>query len=120
MADRFKSDIDNIVKLSVIAGALIVSLSIAYYFVIFLPQKEQARIEQHRQEREETEKKARQSKIFLQACLDNAYKGYSADWDSACQSQGKAVNCTLYGGIPKGIEDHLKQDKEECFKKYPQ
>ena len=41
---------DKAVKISIIAGVLIVSLSIAYYLVIFLPKKEAMRIELQKQE----------------------------------------------------------------------
>ena len=44
--------LDKAVKISVIIGALIVALSLAYYLVIFMPQKEKARVEQQKQEQE--------------------------------------------------------------------
>ena len=44
--------LDKTVKISIIAGALIMALSIAYYLVIFMPQKEKARVEQQKQEQE--------------------------------------------------------------------
>lgn len=57
--------LDKLMKLSIIAGFLIVALSIAYYLVIYIPQKDKAKIEQQKQERE-------QSKKNLQSCLDTA------------------------------------------------
>jgi hypothetical protein len=41
---------DKAVKISIIAGVLIVALSIAYYLVLFLPRKERARVEQQQQQ----------------------------------------------------------------------
>ena len=34
------SRLDKAVKISIIAGALIVALSVAYYFIVFIPNKE--------------------------------------------------------------------------------
>lgn len=41
--------LDKVVKVSIIAGALIMALSVAYYFIYYLPRK-QARIESGRKE----------------------------------------------------------------------
>lgn len=41
---------DRAVKISIIVGALIVALSAAYYLVVFLPKKEQARVDIQRQQ----------------------------------------------------------------------
>lgn len=59
---------DKAVKLSIIVGISIVSLSVAYYLVVFLPQKEGAGVELQRQEQEmkkseEIAKKAQQEKL---------------------------------------------------------
>ena len=39
-----KNNIDDYLKLSVIGGIIIVAVSIAYYFVIFIPHKESQKI----------------------------------------------------------------------------
>jgi len=44
---------DKVVKSSIIIGVLIISLSVAYYFVVFLPQKEKLEIQQQIREKEE-------------------------------------------------------------------
>ncbi len=46
------SKLDKTIKISIMAGSLIIALSITYYLVIFLPQKEKVKIEQQRQEEE--------------------------------------------------------------------
>ena len=51
--------LDKAVKISVIAGALIVALSIAYYLVIFLPHKTKMAFEQQQQE-QQTKKEQQQ------------------------------------------------------------
>ena len=42
--------LDKAVKISIIMGVLIISLSVAYYLVIFLSQKEKIRVEQRAKE----------------------------------------------------------------------
>lgn len=44
--ERQPTVLDKAVKVSIIAGALIIALSIAYYLVVFIPRKETARVEQ--------------------------------------------------------------------------
>jgi hypothetical protein len=46
---NYKNLLDKILKTALIIGALVVSISVAYYLVIFLPQKESAKQEQQRQ-----------------------------------------------------------------------
>ena len=48
--------LDKAVKISIIAGALIIALSVAYYLVIFLPKKEATRLEVQGQEKQEAAK----------------------------------------------------------------
>lgn len=57
--------LDKAVKISIIAGALIVALSIAYHLVVFLPKKEATRIELQKQEQEtkRLEEVAKQEKL---------------------------------------------------------
>jgi hypothetical protein len=55
-----KINFNNLIKGVLIFSALLVTFSVFYYFVIFLPQKEQTRLEQQEQERlakEENERK---------------------------------------------------------------
>lgn len=52
---------DKAVKISIVAGALLVALSVAYYLVIFLP-KEAMRLEQRKQEQEVNMLKEQQTK----------------------------------------------------------
>lgn len=44
--EKEPTTLDRAVKVSIIAGVLIVALSIGYYLIIFLPKKEMTRAEQ--------------------------------------------------------------------------
>lgn len=64
--------LDKAVKVSIIVGVLIMALSIAYYLVIFMPQKEKARVEQQKQEQLaqlEKEKQQKEDK-FRTECIN--------------------------------------------------
>ena len=160
-------DIDKATKISVIAGILLISVSFFYYYVIFLPQKEQARLEQQRQEQSAKEEKERQAierelqerkeaKQNLDACIDNAKTRYSNRWEEECEARGKLTSkcisllkmtfkeyqeekgieglegfvayyeeqdecsCSLPFSIADRINETLQEDKDYCFKMYPQ
>jgi len=66
---------DKVLRNSIIAGILITSLSIGYYLVIFLPNKEKIRIEQQKIEKEEEEEKKReQSERELQEVTERCLR----------------------------------------------
>ena len=54
--------LDYVVKISIIAGTLIVALSLAYYLVVFLPKKEATRVAEQQQEKLADEQKASEQK----------------------------------------------------------
>lgn len=57
--------LDKMVKISIIAGAMIVALSVAYYLVSYIPQRDKEKVEQQEKERG-------QAKKDLQNCLNTA------------------------------------------------
>lgn len=147
--------LDKFTKIILIFSVLLVAFSAFYYFVIFLPQKEEAKIElekeqqaqkQQEQKKEELERKKQQ--LLLDACLKDAYETYTADWTNACKLQAKRItegiqscisgyltesdckkiwgepddspDCSLPADTADTLEKRLQQNKDECFKKYPQ
>jgi hypothetical protein len=72
--------IDKAVKLSIIAGALMLTLSIAYYLVIFLPNKEATRVELQGQEKQEAAEKklASELQVKKEKCFIDAKKYHEA------------------------------------------
>ncbi len=123
--------LDKAMKISIIAGALIVALSLAYYLVIFLPKKEATRIDQQKQDQEQQQqakadaiKKVEDEKIAnrksLNLCLSMADISYSSFWDSECKGQGLRPDCTLPEYNADRVEKSKKDDKDACFRRYPQ
>ncbi len=74
------SKLDKLVKISIIAGALITALSITYYLVIFLPQKEKVRIEMQGREQEKLEELRKEcAEWALNKATNNKTTGYQQD-----------------------------------------
>ena len=60
--------LNKVIKVSIIAGVLIIGFSVLYYFTIFLPSKERARLEQQARDKQERKFNA----ILLDRCLEEA------------------------------------------------
>lgn len=118
---------DKLIKYSIIIGVLIIALSVAYYLVIFLPKKEEIRIELQKQEqlakekevdRLTTEKEA--NKKDLEHCLLKVKLAAANFWQEECESMGRGEDCRLPEYNANRIDKSLKEDEENCFRKYPQ
>lgn len=87
---------------------LIASISLFYYLVIFLPNKEK-----QRQTRVENQIKLRNQ------CLDSADLRYRLEWAVKCKEEGLDELCT---GLPSRIANTLGQRRDKnadnCFKLY--
>lgn len=92
----------TIFNLSVIATFLLIGFSVFYYFVIFLPGREKDR------------------QLMINSCLEKAYEGYKARWNSTCKLEGLEKDCTLKTDRSEIINNHHKDLKDECYKRYPQ
>lgn len=106
---------------------LIISLSVAYYFVIFLPGKERLQLQIKQQEVEnsikkdqETEKNKIENKVNLDLCLKRAGENFDNNWNSGCEKQGLKKECELPTSWADTYTESLNNAKEDCFKRYPQ
>lgn len=102
----------HIIVATIIGFSIIVAtyLNISYKNKVF---------EAEQKEKLEQEQKSRLNKLQLDTCLSDAYDTMSRDWNSACEKQGREKDCTLYGNVPKVIEERWIRNREECFKRYP-
>ena len=110
---------ENWFKVGILAVAFLISLSVAYYYVIFLPQKEQARIDQQRQEQFAKEFREQQAKEeaeqALNICIADAEERYSNQWYRECKSRGEltsrciSLNETTFAEYAE--ENNIPQDK---------
>lgn len=90
---------DNWFKIGILMVFIIIALSIAYYFVIFIPRKEKNKIEQERQEqvseelkeqeaKENADRAKAEAKQNLDNCISNAETAYSNNWFGECKARG--------------------------------
>lgn len=94
--EKLKSD--SVTKLGIAIGILIISFSIFYYLVIFLPQKEQTRLSNEGAAKAEVKKEQETAKLdaamqkladkqLLDACLSDVSASYVASWKSNCEGK---------------------------------
>jgi len=95
-----KSPLDSFIKLSVATGILLVSLSISYYFVFFLPSREKTRT------------------ANLEKCLAAVNSDYEKAWDHNCEQLSRNDNCTLPLPVAESLDNYYREQREDCLKKY--
>jgi len=102
-----KIDIDKGIKLSVIAGILLISFSVFYYFVIFLPSKEKEKNQQQLY-------KIASEKVARSTCQEDAINR-AADYYKTRRRESPS----LYTG---GEGTYMRYDYEayykECLRSY--
>ena len=97
---------------SVVLTLLLIGFSVFYYLVIFLPSKEQSKIELQKQEQQIKTTQSEKNSVLLQQCLDAVSQKFS----TALKENKTPIN----NETAKIILDESNKQKEECFKKYPQ
>jgi len=131
---------DKFFKIFISISILLIGGSIFYYFVIFIPQKEQARIELERIKVELEQREKERNKANLDICLTAAEASAKNSFVVICKSDKRVsggdnkvcemgtakdviefMNASyLRETLFKGILEKLEKDKAECFKRYPQ
>lgn len=167
---------ENWFKLIVTIIFLLIGISVFYYYVIFLPKKEQSRLDldkakaaqeilqQQKKDQLVQEQKDQGledkylAQVNLDKCLLEESNNYTFQWLQTCNSRGLLPNdckkfadssytseqfttenhlsyydglkqyidkqnecsCRLPSSSAESIETRTKQNKDECFKKYPQ
>ncbi len=101
VSKELRTPIDSFIKLSIGIGILLVSLSITYYFLFFLPAREKARIEN------------------LEKCLSAVNSNYEKAWDHNCELLSRPENCILPLPVADSLDKYYREQKEDCFKKHP-
>lgn len=101
-------------------AALIIALSIGYYFVIYLPKNAKEKLKQA----EDVKTQERINEYYRQASIDKCFSeaetNYTIYWNTACVSNGLKDLCQLPSKTGDDIEELRKTHKEECLKRYPQ
>jgi len=105
-----QTKIDKAVEISIVAGALIVGLSIAYYLVIYIPQRDKAKAEQQQQEKQILEKQREKNDLVRANCLASAEVFYYQQTKNAIESSPSWDRA----------EKTREADQANCYKQYPQ
>ncbi|MDD5463925.1 MAG: hypothetical protein PHP62_02160 [Candidatus Moranbacteria bacterium] len=104
--------LDKVVKISIIMGALVVSLSIAYYLVIHIPQRDKAKTIQ-------TMTRTEFNKKSLENCLNEEDARRNNSLQSLVELDKKLKTADLTLSFQNTEKDYQIR-KADCFKKYPQ
>lgn len=100
-------------NLSVILCFLFIGFSVFYYLVIFLPQKEEQKIEQQKLEQDSKKQIILYNKTNLDNCLQNANS-----------LQQKTIQSPTFKNLNredlKILLEQFSKQKDECYKRYPQ
>jgi hypothetical protein len=101
-------------------SVVLIGIAVFYYYVVFLPNQEQTKLDFQKQQEQTAEYNARVNNTLLQACLDKAEKNYNAEWEIGCNTEKLKNDCNL----PLYLADNIKKDRNDakdfCFKQYPQ
>jgi hypothetical protein len=121
--------LDAILKISLAAGAVLAALTVAGYFLVYVPLRDhQAALARDRQaqlaaqtEREDLARQARERadraanvKAALDSCLADANTDYTANWGHACQARGMAAGCALPPYETAAISATRENTKARC------
>ena len=111
---------ENWFKVGILAAILVVSISVGYYYMIFLPQKEEERTKIESQKQEQLVKETKEQEAKLSACITNTDTNYQTNFESYCISEGRGSNCNSIKRVNADrVEQIEKDEKADCFKKYP-
>ncbi len=115
---------DRTTKIATILGIALISFSVFYYLVIFLPHKEQAKINLQKQAQELKQKEAKekreaeeQKQIDMENELDAAFEDYKDRWDSTAKRLG-SKNGTLPDNLANAYDKAYHDTKKEILRKY--
>jgi hypothetical protein len=112
-------------------SVVLIGIAVFYYYVIFLPKQEQAkldfqkqqeqtRIDLQKNEQQAADDKTQKNRSMLQECLYEADLENFSEWENNCKTRGLKSGCSLPMDLAESIGEDLKEAKDFCFKQYPQ
>ena len=130
--------VDSFIKIVLAAALLLLGVSVFYYLVVFLPHKEQAKLDQQREGLAAKERLERQQEEEVEAdleeCLSEVGDRYKSSWLEACRSLGlissgcfietDPINfqdciCELPNDVVVRLDNLLTEGREACFVFWP-
>lgn len=89
-------------------SALIISIALAYYFVVAIPNRDKLKQDLLQNQVDERDK-----------CLRNVMSYYSSEWDRACEIENQEPKCVLNSKLGIYYNKMLQDQQEHCIKLYP-
>lgn len=111
-------------RLALAAAALLVGASVAYHYVIYIPEKdheqqvaeqtkEQVIAQQQLAQQDARQKAAQARKSSYEMCVANAQFSYSSRWDATCKTRSDAAEKNRLKCLQNGMTQEL------CEASYP-
>ena len=126
---------NKIIKIIIIVGIILISLSISYYYLIYKPQQKQLLQKQQEQLVKEQEslrlreQKFKEKEKYLNNCLYDADNKYTEQWANWCGQPGyyfepktgmfelTVPSCSLPLAVADRFEKSRQIARNECYKK---
>ena len=106
-------------KILIIICSLVITGSLFYYFVFFLPRLENQKLEFQKQANLQVLDAEQRQKISLKDCLATAELNYQNNFESYCVSEGRGANCNSIKRVNADrVEQIEREEKDVCFKLY--
>lgn len=122
---------DKTLRTVIIVCICVITLSVFYYFVIFLPKEREAirkaeqaekatkeeaeRAEKVRKELAQIMKESEKWKDYNE-CIRAVDKDYHSNWESNCQSLRLGSECSLPLALSDRLNRSKKESEEQCYK----
>lgn len=107
---------NKIISYSLVICLLIIGGSFFYYYIIFLPDNQRTTGENHRVEKE-------QNRISLNKCLDKAEELWVKQAEALSRYSSKSTSSGSAQAVIEAntkVDKDLQQNKDNCFKEFPQ
>jgi hypothetical protein len=103
------SKLDKFLKIVIIFSIIMITWSIVYYFMVFLPEKEQSRLDEENRLRVIEDNKKAQQKNLLDNCLSAAQTSYIKQWNVECDTL-RLLNKKCKELIKKSYQEYLSDE----------
>ena len=107
---------DKTLRTVIIICICVVTFSVFYHFVIFLPKEKEAVRKAEQAERERKELKVLQNKLDYDACRRGVEIAYGSNRESTCKCLGKRPDCSLPRSMYERWDRFRKEGNEQCYK----
>lgn len=107
--------LNDLIKISVIIGILLISGSITYYFIYFLPQQEKAKTQAADQKEAEIKLKEYERQANLETCLNVADTNHLR----LQRLNGTGPKLSMPLELAKALDKKHNEERDDCYKQYP-